>query len=106
MANPVAIYSPDPAAPPSRGGSGPAQIIQLHVYPSGARPRFTPDPDSPARPGAGDVGLRPASGISPQSPLRSAELSGVAVVASSRRERSDPASSGSLRHPETNRWEP
>lgn len=35
MANPVAIYSPDPAALTPRGGSGSAQVIQIDVYRSG-----------------------------------------------------------------------
>lgn len=46
MANPVAIYSPEPAALPSRGGSGSAQIIQIDVYRSGQGARFAPDRDS------------------------------------------------------------
>ena len=45
MANPVAIYSPDTAAPPPRGGAGSAQIIQIDVYRSGASPRFNPNRD-------------------------------------------------------------
>jgi hypothetical protein len=45
MANPVAIYSPEPVAPPPRGGSASAQIIQIDVYRSGQRPRFDPDRD-------------------------------------------------------------
>ena len=42
MANPVAIYSPDPAALTPRGGSGSAQVIQIDVYRSdaGARVRY------------------------------------------------------------------
>jgi len=39
MANPVAIYSPDPAALTPRGGSGSAQVIQIDVYRSGAGAR-------------------------------------------------------------------
>jgi hypothetical protein len=39
MANPVAIYSPDPAALTPRGGSGTAQVIQIDVYRSGAGAR-------------------------------------------------------------------
>ena len=35
MANPVAIYSPEPAVLTPRGGSGPAQVIQIDVYRSG-----------------------------------------------------------------------
>ena len=36
MANPVAIYSPEPAALTPRGGSGSAQVIQIDVYRSGS----------------------------------------------------------------------
>jgi hypothetical protein len=58
MANPVAIYSGDPAAQAARGGTASAQIIQIDVYRSGAGARFqTVDPlddlrveDSPQRP--------------------------------------------------------
>ncbi|HTP83265.1 MAG TPA: hypothetical protein VMQ11_09980 [Alphaproteobacteria bacterium] len=39
MANPVAIYSPEPAALTPRGGSGSAQVIQIDVYRSGAGAR-------------------------------------------------------------------
>ncbi len=39
MANPVAIYSPDPAALTPRGGSGSAQVIQIDVYRSGSSAR-------------------------------------------------------------------
>ena len=52
MANPVAIYSPDPTALASRGGSAPAQVIQIDVYRSGAGTRFSyvnpPADDAPA----------------------------------------------------------
>lgn len=52
MANPVAIYSPDPAALTPRGGSAPAQVIQIDVYRSGAGTRFNyvnaPADDSPS----------------------------------------------------------
>lgn len=41
MANPVAIYSPDPAALTPRGGTGPAQVIQIDVYRSGDGTRFS-----------------------------------------------------------------
>ena len=46
MANPVAIYSPAPAAPAPRGGTVSAQVIQIDVYRSGQRPGFTPDRES------------------------------------------------------------
>jgi hypothetical protein len=52
MANPVAIYSPDPAALTPRGGSAPsAQVIQIDVYRSGpgARVRYVnPTLDDPS----------------------------------------------------------
>ncbi len=51
MANPVAIYSPDPAALTPRGGSGSAQVIQIDVYRSGAGARFSyvnPSADDPS----------------------------------------------------------
>lgn len=41
MANPVAIYSPDPAALTPRGGTGPAQVIQIDVYRSGDNARLS-----------------------------------------------------------------
>ena len=40
MANPVAIYSPDPAALTPRGGTASAKIIQIDVYRSGQGARF------------------------------------------------------------------
>jgi len=40
MANPVAIYSPDPAALTPRGGTGSAKIIQIDVYRSGPGARL------------------------------------------------------------------
>lgn len=40
MANPVAIYSPDPAAQASRGGTASAQVIQIDTYRSGANSRL------------------------------------------------------------------
>jgi hypothetical protein len=49
MANPVAIYSPDPAALTPRGGTGSAQVIQIDVYRSGADARL-----SYVNPAAGD----------------------------------------------------
>jgi hypothetical protein len=39
MANPVAIYTPDPSAPTRRGGSSASQLIQLDPYRSGGRGR-------------------------------------------------------------------
>ena len=41
MANPVAIYSPGPAASTPRGGTGSAQVIQIDVYRSGDGTRFS-----------------------------------------------------------------
>lgn len=40
MANPVAIYSPDPAAQTPRGGTASAQLIQIDLYRSGAGARL------------------------------------------------------------------
>jgi hypothetical protein len=40
MANPVAIYSNDPAASPRRGGVSTAQVIQIDPYRSGGRARL------------------------------------------------------------------
>jgi hypothetical protein len=41
MANPVAIYSTDPAASSRRGGVNSAQVIQIDPYRSSGRARFT-----------------------------------------------------------------
>jgi hypothetical protein len=65
MANPVAIYSPDPAALTPRGGSGSAQVIQIDVYRSGAGARVryvnpTSDDASEGTPQAQAVGARTA----------------------------------------------
>ncbi len=40
MANPVAVYLPDPAAQAARGGTGSAQIIQIDLRRSGKGARF------------------------------------------------------------------
>lgn len=40
MANPVAIYSNDPAAPPRRGPVSSAPVIQIDPYRSGGRARL------------------------------------------------------------------
>ncbi|MBV8536383.1 MAG: hypothetical protein JO128_12365 [Alphaproteobacteria bacterium] len=67
MANPVAIYSPDPAALTPRGGSGSAQVIQIDVYRPGpgARVRYvnpsfddTSSDDTPVRGRGADAARR------------------------------------------------
>ena len=68
MANPVAIYSPAPAAPSARGGSGSAQVIQIDLYRSGDGARF-----SDVNPAAGDAASASAAYAQP---LRNARRGG------------------------------
>jgi hypothetical protein len=49
MANPVAIYSTDPAASPRRGGVNSAQVIQIDPYRSGGRARVNNGADTSTR---------------------------------------------------------